>query len=118
MVEKEKYLINGDFNTFDLMKIADHIITDYSACAFEASLLKVPVWFYVPDYEQYAKNRGLNIDLKKELKTCVFEDAKQLYDNIGEGQYDFEALKRFREKYIWEKENCTQKLADIICKEI
>lgn len=118
VLQKDKYLLNGDFNTFDLMKIADHIITDYSACAFEASLLNVPVWFYVPDYEQYDKNRGLNIDLKKELKTCVFEDAKQLYEHMSEGRYDFDALKRFQEKYIWEKDNCTQKLADIIGKAI
>lgn len=113
---KERYKVNGDFSTFDLMKMADHIVTDYSACAFEASLLEIPVWFYVPDYDQYDKNRGLNIDLKSEMRDYVFEDEKQLYETIRDGRYIFDDLKKFQEKYIREKENCTQKLADIVWK--
>lgn len=111
---KEKYKINGDFSTFDLMKMADHIVTDYSACAFEASLLGIPVWFYVPDYDQYDQNRGLNIDLKREVKDYVFEDEQWLYEAIRGGEYIFDDLQKFQEKYVQEKDDCTRKLADII----
>lgn len=112
---KDKYKIEGDFSTYDLMKIADYIITDYSACAFEASLLKVPLFFYVPDYANYIKNRGLNIDLKQEMKSYVYEDADELYNKIKHGEYDYTDLDIFREKYITNTEKCTEKLAKIIC---
>ena len=38
---ENEFSYSGDFSTYDLMKIADVIITDYSACAFEASVLMI-----------------------------------------------------------------------------
>lgn len=115
--KKEDYEVCGKFSTYDLMKLADHIITDYSACVFEASLLGVPVWFYTPDYERYTKNRGLNINLKQEMPSYVFENAQELYKSIKEKEYDFEDLKKFQKKYIGNTQFCTEKMADFICKE-
>ena len=63
----EKFTVNRTYNTFDLLKISDYIITDYSAVAFESSILNKPVYFYVNDIDQYIKNRGLNVDLFKEM---------------------------------------------------
>lgn len=72
----EKYTAKGDFTTFELMKIADVIITDYSACAYEASLLMKPLYFFVPDFDEYVKDRGLNVDVRKELPGAVFTTQK------------------------------------------
>jgi len=104
----------GDFLSYDLMKLADVIITDYSACVFEASLTGAPVYFYVPDYEAYQKKRGLNIDLKEELPDYVFEDAGVLTEAIGSGIYDPKDLQKFQTKYIHDTRDCTRKLADFI----
>ena len=49
----EEYAFNGKFSTYDLGKLSYGIISDYSATAIECSLLNKPLWFYVPDYEQY-----------------------------------------------------------------
>lgn len=103
-------------DTFELIKIADVIITDYSACAFEASILEKPLYFYVPDYEEYSINRGLNIDLKKEMPSAVFENPQLLYESIMSGEYFTEDLKKFREKYVENTEECTEKMADYICR--
>ncbi len=96
----EKYFYNGDFSTYDLMKIADIVITDYSACAFEAAVLMKPLYFFVPDYEQYKKERGLNIDLKTEMPAVTFEDAQQLCSAIKADNYDLDALFAFKTKYV------------------
>ena len=93
------------------MKLADYIITDYSACAFEAAVLEKPLYFYVPDYTIYGKRRGLNIDLKSELPDSVFEKSEELYVRLTEDEYDFNALTVFRRKYIENTENCTEKVA-------
>ncbi len=96
----EKYLPNGSFSSFDLMKIADVIITDYSACAFEASLLMKPLYFFVPDYNEYIDERGINVDIFDEMPHAVFKDADALVNSIVSNDYDLTELYSFKEKYI------------------
>ena len=96
----ERFSFNGDFGTYDLMKLADVIVTDYSACAFEASLLLKPLYFFVPDLEKYALERGVNIDLRAEMPSATFESAEELAKAIKKGDYDINMLYSFREKYV------------------
>lgn len=105
----------GDFTSFELMKIADVIITDYSACTFEASLLMKPLYFYIPDYVEYKKARGLNIDLKSEMREFSFFDANELKDHIKNYDYNFEVLEAFQKKYVQNPGNSTKNLARLIC---
>lgn len=115
----EKYCANGDFSTYDLMKVADVIITDYSACAFEASLLLKPVYFFVPDYDEYLVERGINVDLKEEMPQCVFSQADQLVNAIAGKPYDMGELFMFKEKYVENtKADCAQILAKFVLMQI
>lgn len=112
---EEKYMPNGSFTSFDLMKIADIIITDYSACAFEASLLMKPLYFFVPDYEEYMKDRGVNIDLFEEMPSAVFDDADKLVEAVSSNNYDTNMLWAFKEKYVENsKDGCASILARFI----
>ncbi len=104
---------NGSYSTYDLMKIADIIITDYSACAFEASVLMKPLYFFVFDYEKYSSERGLNIDLKAEMSSATFEQADELCRSIKAGEYDFNSLYAFKSKYM---ENTNSNNAQILAK--
>ena len=88
------------WSTYDLMKVCDGIITDYSASSLEASLLHKPVYFYLFDYEAYKYNQGLNIDPSLEMPSAVSVEAASLLDKIQAGKYDLAALERFRNKYI------------------
>lgn len=113
--QNPKYQINGDFSTYDLMKIADGIITDYSACAFEGSLLNKPMWFYVPDYEIYKAEQGLNVDVLNELPSISFSDEKMLVKDISSNNYDLSLIKQFSNKYVKNKNaDNTEMLARII----
>lgn len=100
MKADEKFSPNGEFSTFDLMKIADIIITDYSACAFEASLLLKPLYFFVPDFNEYLDERGINVDVREEMPNAVFYEADKLYDAIKSSNYDMSELFNFKNKYI------------------
>ena len=95
-----RYLPQGDFSSIDLMKLADVIITDYSACAYEAALLMKPLYFFVPDYNEYMKDRGINVNIYEELPSAVFEKADELISSIKNGEYDFNSLYAFKEKYV------------------
>lgn len=88
------------WSTYDLMKVCDGVITDYSASSLEASLLRKPVYFYLFDYEAYKFNQGLNIDPSMEMPFAVSVEAPSMIEKIASGQYDLAALERFRSKYI------------------
>ena len=113
------YKFNGKFSIYDLAKLSYGIVTDYSATSLECSLLNKPLWFYVPDYEKYKEEQGLNIDIKEEMSSVSFNDEKELLASVKSGDYNFDNLKRFSDKYIENKgSDNTGKLADIICNQL
>ncbi len=114
-VASESYKFNGSFSTYDLMKLADEIITDYSASAFEASLLNKPLWFYVPDFDEYKAEQGLNTDTSILLPNATFKDADKLLKAIIDGQYDLQKLNEFSHSFVENRKNNTTHLAKIIC---
>ncbi len=114
-----KCRINGDFSAYDLAKLSYGVISDYSATSLECSLLNKPLWFYVPDYEKYKAEQGLNIDIKAEMEAAAFINGEELLKAVESGDYDFDNLKRFSDKYIKNKgTNNTNILAGFICAEL
>ena len=117
--EKGGYKFKGEFNSSDLMKLADVIITDYSACAIEGALLQKPLFFYIPDYDIYKNEQGLNVDIKKEMPSFSFESENDLISAIESNNYDFSVLSRFCDKYVENKKNNnTERMAEFICSEM
>ena len=115
----DEYSFNGSFSAYDLAKLSDGIISDYSATAIECSLLNKPLWFYVPDYEKYKEEKGLNIEIRGEFPDSCFEDEFELLSAIQNGYYDFDNLKRFSDKFVENKDtDNTGKLASIICNQL
>jgi len=111
----EKYITKGNFSTYDMIKFADYIITDYSATAIEASLLQKPLFLYVYDIDNYSENRGLNVVLTEELKTSTSKDIKDILEVIENNTYDYKALEQFRNKYVETyKENNTENICNLI----
>lgn len=96
----EQFLIDDHYQTIDLLKIADYVITDYSAIAFEASVLKKKLFFYLYDMQEYQEKRGLNISLTQEMPSVTYNDAVQIAETIKNHTYDEKDWEHFREKYI------------------
>lgn len=96
----DKYTVNKDVGTYELLKIADYVITDYSAVALEACVLNKPIFFYLYDIEEYKENRGLNIELQKEMKQSTFYDVKDIVNVIENEKYNYDELKKFKSKYV------------------
>lgn len=96
-----KYTINNKYSTFDLLKIADYVITDYSALSLETSILdNKQLYFYLYDIEDYKMDRGLNVNLREEMPNYTFSNVDDIVKNIQEDNYNFEELKKFRDKYV------------------
>lgn len=111
-----KYAFNGDFSSRDLMMLSDINITDYSACAFEAALLNKPLYFYVPDYDIYTAEQGLNVDMRSEMPLYTFDYPEDLLTAIKGGSYNPDTLSIFSKTFV---ENTgtdnTSRLAEFIC---
>lgn len=111
----ENIVIDHRFDTYDLMKFADMIISDYSAVGIEALLLEKPVYFYLYDIKDYARDPGLNVDYQKEFPGMAFRHAADLMRSAAERDYPFSRIKTLKNKYFeCDTANCTQKLAEFI----
>jgi len=99
-IVSEEYKIDSKYSTYDLIKIADYIITDYSILSIEASVLEKPIFLYLYDLEEYSKNRGLNINLEQELKTFTSKSFNDIMSKIKNSDYNIEEIINYRDKYI------------------
>ena len=111
----EEYLVSKKYSSYDLIKIADYIITDYSALSIEASVLNKPIFIFLPDIKEYTEETGLNMNLKEVLSTFTCENFGEIIDKIEKKEYNTKEIEKYREKYIEIDENkATENLASFI----
>ena len=111
----DQILTCDKYSALDLICASDYIITDYSGIAIEAAILDKKTLYYLFDYEEYQKNNGVNIDLFKEMKGCVFKDAKDLCEYLNKDKYDMNVLQKYKNKYIDVQDGTsTKKIIDLV----
>ena len=77
----------------DLFKVSDILISDYSACISDYSILERPVICFAYDYDEYKSIRGLYIDFQKEMPNGIFSDQDSIIKHILDMDYDKEREK-------------------------
>lgn len=86
-----------DFSSYpainDLFKVSDILISDYSASLIDFSILERPVICFAYDYEDYKKNRGLYLDLRKEMPSGVLSTEDDVINQIKTMNYQEECIK-------------------------
>lgn len=108
-------------STIDLIELADCVITDYSAVAFEAAVAGIGVYFYVPDIEEYRVSPGLNIDPITEFPDAASADAVELASMVLAGlatgrNSSFDSfVKAYFEGVTY---GSTSRLADLVCERL
>ena len=104
----------------DLFKVADILISDYSACIADYSILERPVICFAYDYEDYKATRGLYIDFSKEMPNGIFETEDQVIDHILTMDYDSECVKTremIKNKFTYLGGNATETcVKTVFCK--
>jgi CDP-ribitol ribitolphosphotransferase len=117
--DKAIAIYDEDINIYDLYKLCDIIITDYSSASLEASLLHKPIYFYVYDIDDYIDDPGLNVDLFKEMPNCTSKSFDEIMNWIKEDKYNIEWVKNYKSKYfnIDFNNSCTENLLNFITTE-
>ncbi len=116
-------------STIDLLELADCVITDYSAVAFEAALAGIGVYFYVPDIAEYRLSPGLNVDPLLAFADCAAVHAEELAAKVEAGfasgaqeaaRADAgSSFARYSEAYFEGIAfGSTQRLADLVCQKL
>ncbi|MDD2409947.1 MAG: CDP-glycerol glycerophosphotransferase family protein [Bacilli bacterium] len=114
-INKENIYICDDFSALELLTVTDYLITDYSAISIEASVLNIPIYFYLYDYQDYIKYNGVNIDLYKEMPGVCFDNIKDILNHIDNNKYNLDIVTNFRNKYVTNYSgNATKNISDYI----
>ena len=85
----------------DLMIAADLLITDYSAIAFDFSILCKPIFCYTYDYDTYLEERGTYFQMNEKYPNPVITTEEELLKRIKEIDYESECrnTRKFRDKF-------------------
>lgn len=102
-----------------LLFITDIVITDYSSLIFEASLLNLPMLFYVFDLQEYTAERDFYFDFGPTVpgKKVFSQDA--LIQAIQQEDFEHEKVAPFRDKYFEELDGkSTERVVDLVVKQL
>lgn len=93
---------------YEILAGCDAFMTDYSSAAFDAAVMKVPVFLYADDYKQYEGERGkLLWDLRKLPFPLAIndEELEKQIRNFDQEQYLNDLDRLFRETEMAEDGN-------------
>ncbi len=99
---------------YDMLFVADYVISDYSTVIYEAGLLDLPVFLYAYDWPDYSKKRSLYIDPKRDIPTLFTDDAEAIVRAIEHDDFDHAAYQAFirRNVAIPEHGSCTARVVE------
>lgn len=92
--------LSEDSELNDLLFVCDAVITDYSSLVFEASLIDLPMIFYVFDLEKYINERDFYFDFKLYAPGKIVYSQEQLIDAIKNEDYCTERIKPFADMFF------------------
>lgn len=84
----------------DLLFITDLLITDYSSVIFEASLLDIPMLFYVFDLEDYVVNRDFYYPFKNFVPGKIVRTSEQIVEAVRTSDYELQKVKTFKHRFF------------------
>lgn len=87
-------------SVFDLLKICDWVITDYSSLTVEAAALNKKTLYYLYDHSTYCASNGVNIDPLDIMPGCCCRSETELLEAITSRPYPQEELDWFRDKFL------------------
>lgn len=120
-------LLGVEFNDFirdyssyrtvnDLLKIADILISDYSAIIFDFAITEKPIFCFAYDYDEYVRHRGIALDLKNEFPGGIIQNEDDLLERICSIDYPkaCQSIANFKNKYIEYGGNATNQCIEYV----
>lgn len=104
---------------YEILAGCDAFLTDYSSAAFDAAVMRIPVFLYADDYGEYERERGkLLWDLRdKRFPFILSMDNRTLRDNIrkfDEQEYQLKMVQMFHDTGMSETGNASQNVVQFM----
>lgn len=77
----------------DLFKVSDILVSDYSSCIADFSILERPIICFAYDYEAYCDYRGLYLDLNVAMPSGVKHTEQEVIAQIKNMDFQAECVK-------------------------
>lgn len=107
--------IKDEFDSLELLPVADYVITDYSALTFEAALLNKPLYFWIYDYDTYQKECGFTFDYRSEMPGLITKQAKTIANAIKNNRFSPRKIAKFTDKWIAVRDGtCTRQIVGLL----
>jgi len=116
-IKNKNVITASKYSSLDMILVSDYVITDYSCILYEAGVINKALYFYPFDYEEYNKNRSLNIDYFKDLPGVISKNAKDIIKSIENDKYDYNELNKFIKKYVNYNGNSLEKIYELVDKD-
>lgn len=110
-IDGENVVDAGGVDVLDLLPLCSAVITDYSAVAFEAAVIGVPVYFFVYDIDEFSRDYGLNIDPLAEMPQVSSREMGDLADRMDSGDLHPDIMKVLKERYACAPAGCADRIA-------
>lgn len=116
---KSEYIIDISYkdDLYEYLAAVDVAVTDYSSVAFDAAYMKIPVFLYVDDYDEYVEDRGELLWKYDEIPFSIAISNKELSEKIIDFKYDNYRKKlehTFENMGLLEDGNATERVINII----
>lgn len=85
-------------NTNELLGVVDILITDYSSIFFDFIVTGLPIVHYMYDYDEYYRERGLNLE-EDDLPGVIVKSSENLVEQVRillQGSFPPEETERYR----------------------
>lgn len=104
----------------DLYAVADVLISDYSSCFIDYSILNRPMFCFAYDLDEYREKRGLYLDLETCLPCTVDKSEDVLLGHIKSFNYEAaaERTKKFHMQYAPYAGHASQAVVEAITKRL
>ena len=109
--------VSREDDMYELLAGCDAFLTDYSSAAFDAAVMRLPIFLYADDYMEYEQERGkLLWDLRK-LPFPLAENDRELADAIrqfDQAAYEKSLEELFQATGMTEDGNAAKRVCDAI----
>lgn len=116
VLENDPRVLNMNHeDTHDLFTISDMLISDFSSIIFDYALLNRPMYFFVPDLDDYLETLGCFVDYRKMMPGAICYSESDLIKALkSEQKYDISKFKNIFFKF--QDGNNTQRVVEFINK--
>lgn len=102
---------------YEVLAGCDAFITDYSSAAFDAAVMRIPIFLYCYDYEEYQKERGSLLWKLEELPFLLAQDndgLQHVIEAFDDTEYQRKLSKLFTDTQMIEDGKASERMTDFI----